>query len=70
MYVFQVRGYAAQVIDAAKKIRYAVMQIPALHLHGYCIAENAALGLFAYPLSCKRGATPWPGIRAGGISDV
>lgn len=48
MYVFQVRGYAAQVIDAAKKIRYAVMQIqiPALHLHGYCIAENAALGLF------------------------
>lgn len=48
MYVFQVRGYAAQVIDAAKKIRYAVMQIQihALHLHGYCIAENAALGLF------------------------
>lgn len=41
-------GCAAQVIDAAKKIRCALMQIqmPALHLHGYCIAENAALGLF------------------------
>lgn len=39
---------AAQVIDVAKKIRCALMEIqmPALHLHDYCTTENAALGLF------------------------
>lgn len=55
-------GYAAQVVDAAKKIRCAVMQMQmaALHLHGYCIAENAALGHFLH-IHLVASEVPRPG---------
>lgn len=61
------KGYAAHVIDAAKKNKCAVMRIQMRALNGNC---SALFGHFCLSTQLQARCHALGGTRAGGISDV